>query len=222
MAGFNRNHQWGWKANKITLGQDLKLITLVFIIKYAFTDCTLNALTSLSPVGAYGDTRAGREKTRKSHSEDPQGMGNHFGIRDPSSVTKESHVSILFSIRVPPPWKPTPALPGWLAYRRQGHRLTRATLAAVNWARDSADPDQNGLQALAALFVKSAPSQASGWVGGVGGCCCRGQAPHRHHQPSSTFLVVIDRDSRHNPTSANQSACFRNKLFLGFQNHSGA
>lgn len=38
MAGFNRNHQRGWKANKITLGQDLKLITLVFIIKGACTD----------------------------------------------------------------------------------------------------------------------------------------------------------------------------------------
>lgn len=38
MAGFNRNHQRGWKANKkITLGQDLKLITLVFIIAGACT-----------------------------------------------------------------------------------------------------------------------------------------------------------------------------------------
>lgn len=148
-------------------------------------------------------------------------MRNSFGIRYSSSVTKESHVSIIFSIRVPPPWKPTPAPPGWLAYRGQGHRLTRAALAAANWAGDSADPDQDGLQALAALF-KSAPSQASGWVGEVGGGCCRGQAPHQHHQPSSNFLVFIDRDGRHNPSSTNQSACFRNKLFLGFQNHSGA
>lgn len=66
MVGFNRNHQWGWKANKITLGQDLKLITLVFIIKGACTDCALNALTRLSTVGAYGDTRAGRGEAQKS------------------------------------------------------------------------------------------------------------------------------------------------------------
>ena len=115
------------KQKSNTLGQDLKCITLVLSIRGALTVPSMHQPGSLQ-WGAKGDTGAGKKKTQKSHFKDSPGMGNHFGIRDPSSDTKESPLSILFSLRVPPPQKSTPGPPGWLAYRSQSHHhLTSAT-----------------------------------------------------------------------------------------------
>lgn len=118
----------------------------------------------------------------------------------------------------PPRSQPQPLLAGWLL-EAKATALPDQLLAAANLARDSTDPEGDGLQVVVALFVKPAPSEAWGWAGGGGSGCCPVQAPHWHPHPSSTFLVFIDTDRRHNPSSANQSGCFRNKLFFRFQNH---
>lgn len=115
-------------------------------------------------------------ETQKSHFGDSPRMGNPLKQGIPLQIPKRAVFHFLFWQDPPLLGKPTPAPPGWLASRGQGHCLTRATLAAANLARDSADSDRDGLQVVVALFVKPASSEA--W--GLGGGCCTGQTPYQH------------------------------------------
>lgn len=65
----------------------------------------------------------------------------------------------------PPRSQPQPLLAGWLL-EAKATALPDQLLAAANLARDSTDPEGDGLQVVVALFVKPAPSEAWGWAGG--------------------------------------------------------
>lgn len=138
-------------------------------------------------MGAYRDTKGDKGNTGK-----PFWRLTRYGESFWNKVIQipKNPVSILVSSRVHPPWKPTPAPPGWLASRGQGHRLTRATLAAANLARDSADPDQRA-SGCGGLLSQLPHKSGGRWEAATG------TPPAPPHMHTSTFLVFIDTQITH-------------------------
>lgn len=111
---------------------------------------------------------------------------------------------------------PQPLFTGWLL-EAKATALPGATLAAANLARDSTDPEQRRASGCSG-FVKASSLISQG----VGGWLLQraGSPPPPHQQHLSSIYRhtnLVD-----NSSGANQSGCFRNKLFFCLPNHPGA
>lgn len=189
LFGFNKNHHWEGKANKITFRTTLKTHRLVLIIKGALNVPSMHRLGPLQPVlrETPGEIE---ERHRKAIWGTHQVLGITLEQGIPLQILKRAMFPFYFLAgSTPPRSQPQPLLAGWLL-EAKATALPDQFLAAANLARDSADPEGDGLQVVVALFVKPAPSEAWGWaeVGAV--AAAQGRHPTGTPTPAAPFWYL--------------------------------